>query len=214
MSGSIPDFKIFMFILMMGVISAFPARAGWLSSWFAPSSETQETAPAIPSPALGTTQPPSLPAQYGGPRVLTVSPKNRGGATEITVKDLEMQQKVISDRMMTNVNMMEMILKNRAVAEAAKRDAEKIARPSLPTTPTQPGVRDVAAPVKPVMGVTNYRDSHVIAPILPAGLTPILPKSAPGTGILPPAQAGQSGIQPILPNVAKPAPAVKKDNKP
>ncbi len=200
---------------MMGVVSAFPAQAGWLSSWFATPSETQGTVTPVPSPALGTVQPASPPAQYGGPRVLTVSPKIGTGSTEITARDLDMQRNVITDRMQTNANMMEVILNNRAVAEAAVRNAQKLSQPTSPTPPVQPVVQTVIpVPSSGTGAVMIHSGSSVIAPILPSGLKPASPKVEKTTGASPAVPVENSGIQPILPNVARPAPALNKDNKP
>lgn len=209
--------KYILIILIMFQISFMPsAQAGWLSSWFTTSPENQGTATPAPSSVLGTIQPASPPAHYGGPRVLTVSPKVGTGATEITARDLEMQRNVIADRMTTNANMMEMILKNRAVAEAAVRDAQKLSQPTSPTPPVRPMVRAVMPAVPPsgTGDVMIHTGSSVIMPILPSGLKPVTPQGEKNSWVLPTVPVGNSGIQPILPNVAKPTPAVKKDNKP
>lgn len=203
-------------ILMIFQIVFMPsAQAGWLSSWFAPPSETQGTATPVPSPALGTVQPASPPAQYGGPRVLTVSPKVGTGSTEITARDLDMQRNVITDRMQTNANMMEVILNNRAVAEAAVRNAQKLSQPTSPTPPVRPEMRAVI-PIPPLGtgAVMIHSGSSVIAPILPSGLKPASPKGEKTAGASPAVPVENSGIQPILPNVARPAPVLNKDNKP
>lgn len=210
--------SVFPFLILMmfsgGMGVHIPsAQAGWMSSWFGGLGQSQSTADIPTSSVPITVQPISPQSNYGGPRVLTVSPKGNTGATEITAKDLDMQQRVIVDRMQSNANIMEAILKNRAVAEAAMRDAQKISTPTAPAAPIKPVVPNIVMPAQSSALNADQNASRPIVPILPSGLNNGLVKT-PDSQALSATGGTDATIHPILPNLGRAAPAPQKDNKP